>query len=57
MTKMEIYNKINDACSILCEYCESNECDYCMVSRLNDDAYIEAVNDIVDSEQEVNCHV
>lgn len=37
------YNEINAAAKILCEYCENDECSCCQVTRLMDDAYIEAV--------------
>lgn len=45
----ELYNKLTTAGRTLCEYCESNECSCCQVTRLMDDAYIEAVEEgIVD---------
>ena len=48
MTK-ELYEKLNMAGKALCEYCENAECSCCQVTRLMDDAYIEAVNaDIVE---------
>lgn len=48
MTK-ELYEKLDMASKTLCEYCENAECSYCQVTRLMDDAYIEAVNaDIVE---------
>lgn len=34
-------NKVLEACSTLCEYCESDGCGYCQVSRLCNDAEIE----------------
>lgn len=48
MTK-ELYEKLDIASKTLCEYCENAECSCCQVTRLMDDAYIEAVNaDIVE---------
>ena len=48
MTK-ELYEKLDQASKTLCEYCENAECSCCQVTRLMDDAYIEAVNaDIVE---------
>ena len=48
MTK-ELYEKLDMASKTLCEYCENAECSCCPVTRLMDDAYIEAVNaDIVE---------
>lgn len=48
MTK-ELYEKLDMAGKTLCEYCENAECSCCQVTRLMDDAYIEAVNaDIVE---------
>ena len=48
MTK-ELYEKLDMASKTLCEYCEIAECSCCQVTRLMDDAYIEAVNaDIVE---------
>lgn len=43
MTK-ELYEKLDMASKTLCEYCENAECSCCQVTRLMDDAYIEAVN-------------
>ena len=42
MTK-ELYEKLSMAGKALCEYCENDECSCCQVTRLMDDAYIEAV--------------
>ena len=48
MTK-ELYEKLDMASKTLCEYYENAECSCCQVTRLMDDAYIEAVNaDIVE---------
>ena len=48
MTK-ELYEKLDMASKTLCEYCENAESSCCQVTRLMDDAYIEAVNaDIVE---------
>lgn len=48
MTK-ELYEKLSIAGKALCEYCENDECSCCQVTRLMDDAYIEAVEEgIVD---------
>ena len=48
MTK-ELYEKLDMASKTLCEYCENAVCSCCQVTRLMDDAYIEAVNaDIVE---------
>ena len=48
MTK-ELSEKLDMASKTLCEYCENAECSCCQVTRLMDDAYIEAVNaDIVE---------
>lgn len=48
MTK-ELYEKLDMASKTLCEYCENAECSCCQVTRLMDDAYIEAVEEgIVD---------
>lgn len=48
MTK-ELYEKLDMASKTLCEYCENAECSCCQVTRMMDDAYIEAVNaDIVE---------
>ena len=48
MTK-ELYEKLDMASKTLCEYCENAECSCCQVTRLMDDACIEAVNaDIVE---------
>lgn len=48
MTK-ELYEKLDMASKTLCEYCENAECSCCQVTRLMDDAYIEAANaDIVE---------
>ena len=48
MTK-ELYEKLDMASKTLCEYWENAECSCCQVTRLMDDAYIEAVNaDIVE---------
>lgn len=48
MTK-ELYEKLDMASKTLCEYCENAECSCCQVTRLMNDAYIEAVNaDIVE---------
>ena len=48
MTKA-LYEKLDMASKTLCEYCENAECSCCQVTRLMDDAYIEAVNaDIVE---------
>lgn len=45
----ELYEKLDMASKTLCEYCENAECSCCQVTRLMDDAYIEAVNaDIVE---------
>lgn len=35
------YTEINAAATVLCRYCESNECDCCMVNKLVEDAYVE----------------
>lgn len=40
----ELYNKLTAAGRTLCEYCENDECECCHVTRLMDDAYVEAVN-------------
>lgn len=40
----EYYNRLTKAGSVLCDYCEAEECESCMVSRLMDDAYTEAAN-------------
>ena len=39
----ELYNKLTAAGKTLCEYCENDECQYCQVTRLMDDIYVEAV--------------
>ena len=44
MTK-ELYEKLDMASKTLCEYCENAECSCCQVTRLMDDAYIEAVEE------------
>ena len=56
MTK-ELYEKLNMAGKALCEYCENDECSCCQVTRLMDDAYIEAVEEgIVDDALKIrNC--
>ena len=41
----ELYNKLTAAGRTLCEYCENNECECCQVTRLMDDAYVEAVEE------------
>ena len=51
MVKMTkgLYEKLEMAGKALCEYCENDECSCCQVTRLMDDAYVEAVNaDIVE---------
>ena len=53
----DMYNDITFAGHILCQYCESKECNSCMINRLLDDAYIEAVesgiiNGIIDNDDE-----
>lgn len=50
MTKMSEYKeKLSIAEKALCEYCENDECSCCQVTRLMDEAYIEAVEEgIVD---------
>lgn len=40
----ELYNKLTAAGRALCEYCENDECECCQVTRLMDDAYVEAVD-------------
>ena len=40
----ETYYGLEDARKRLCDFCEAGECESCMVSRLLDDAYIEARN-------------
>lgn len=44
MTK-ELYEELNTAGKVLCKYCENNECSNCQVTRLMDDAYVEAVEE------------
>ena len=45
----ERYETLQKASSTLCEYCENNECSCCQVTRLMDDAYVEAIEEgIVD---------
>ena len=44
MTK-ELYEKLSIAGKALSEYCENDECSCCQVTRLMDDAYIEAVEE------------
>ena len=52
MTK-ELYEKLSIAGKALCEYCENDECSCCQVTRLMDDAYIEAVEEGIVDEYEV----
>ena len=37
------YEKIDHAGKVLCEFCQNDECEKCQVTRLLDDAYVEAV--------------
>lgn len=37
----EQLNEICDAANILCDFCESDECEKCIVNRLINDAYNE----------------
>ena len=51
MTK-ELYERLTKASSALCGYCDNDECETCQVTRLMDDAYVEAVAaDIVEAEE------
>lgn len=46
----ELYDKLTAAGKTLCEYCENDECQYCQVTRLMDDMYVEAIEeDIVEN--------
>ena len=45
ITTEELYNKLTAAGRTLCEYCENNECECCQVTRLMDDAYVEAMEE------------
>lgn len=48
MTK-ELYEKLSMAEKTLCDYCENDVCSCCQITRLMDEAYIEAIeNGIVD---------
>ena len=48
MTK-KLYEKLSMAGKAFCEYCENDECSCYQVTRLMDDAYVEAVEEgIVD---------
>lgn len=35
------HEEIRNAAKVLCEFCEANECEHCMVQKLEDDAFIE----------------
>lgn len=37
----EYYDKLCNARNALCNFCEVDECEYCIVTRLIDDAYNE----------------
>ena len=51
MTK-ELYERLTKASSALCSYCDNDECEACQVTRLMDDAYVEAVEaGIVEGEE------
>jgi hypothetical protein len=39
----EQYDSIKKAANTLCDYCEADECNYCIVNRLVDDATNEAI--------------
>ena len=39
------YDKILEAAKILCEYCENNACENCQLTRLTDDAYLDAIEE------------
>lgn len=44
------YDKILEAAKILCEYCENNACENnacenCQVTKLTDDAYLDAIEE------------
>ena len=48
------YDKILEAAKILCEYCENNACENCQVTRLTDDAYLDATEEgIIDRRSRV----
>ena len=38
----ETYTKVMEARSTLCDYCENDACENCIVTHLADDAYNEA---------------
>ena len=40
----EIYESVSMAATTLCKFCEADYCNFCQVSKLNNDAYIEAYN-------------
>lgn len=39
------YDKILEAAKILCEYCENNACENCQVTKLTNDAYLDAIEE------------
>lgn len=41
----EYFNKLTEASSVLCGYCENDECERCIVTSLMDSAYIEFENE------------
>lgn len=41
----ETFTNICKAKDTLCKFCETDECDFCMVNRLYDAAYIEALHE------------
>lgn len=43
----EYLAKLCEARSTLCDFCEADECEYCIVTRLIDDAY----NELDDEEE------
>lgn len=40
----DTYNDIMDAAKTLCDYCQNDACESCQVTRLTDDAYVEALH-------------
>lgn len=42
MITLETYAELLDARDKLCAYCDNDECDNCQVTKLIDDAHIEA---------------
>lgn len=48
---IKTYNRLVDARITLCNYCKADECEYCMVTRLIDDAYVKLSQQVLSTKK------